>query len=359
MPTKRDLGVSYLLGSGLGLIATLTWFFLLGDGVSLGLIVATVTATVLSGTFVFVGYWMYHTGIAGDTVWTVAKWSALGLLLPVLLGVFLLLANPGALLQTIVPEIFINVVAVGGVLGLLLGLILEMHREQTELRRLNQRNRVLNRVLRHNIRNDMSVMQIHVDMLDEEADVAADGSLDAIQRKIEEVVSTSEMARRIDELQTDSIDDGPIDVVPLIEDRIGIVRSAHPEVRVSLDLPDEAWASVGPVFESVIDNLVENAIEHHDGDPSIDIVVEPGSGIHSSHRIIIADDGPGIPQEEVELLEKGDESQLEHSNGLGLWLVRWIVEYFGGNVQYEPRPSNGTRVVVEVPQAVERTPAAL
>ena len=137
MATKRDLGISYLTGSGLGLIATLSWFVLLIDGANLGLIIAAVTAGLLSGTFVFIGYWMYTTDIAGETVWTVAKWSALGLSIPVLLAVFLMQMNPRSLFQTIVPGIFINLVAIGGVIGTLLGLALEMHREQSQLQRLN------------------------------------------------------------------------------------------------------------------------------------------------------------------------------------------------------------------------------
>lgn len=354
MATKRDLGVSYLLGSGLGLIATLTWFYLSIDTFDLGLFIATVTAGVLSGTFVFIGYWMYSTGIAGDTVWTVAKWSSLGLSIPVVVGVVILRLSPNFLLGAVVPGIFINLVAVGGVIGLLLGLVLEMHREQSDLRQLNQRNRVLNRVLRHNIRNDMSVMQLHVDMLDDELEGDANGSIVALRRKIEEVVSTSDMARRIDELHSDSLDEGPIDVIDLIENRIRIIESTHPDVTIQLDLPDRAWADVGTVFDSVIDNIVENAIKHHDDAPSIEVTVEPPNGSGDKVRIIIADDGPGIPDAEIEMLESGDETQLEHATGLGLWLVEWIISHYDGDIHFETDNSKGTRAIIDIPAAPDR-----
>lgn len=351
MATKRDLGISYLLGSGLGLIATITWFFLLSDDVDVGLFIAAGTAAVLSGTFVFIGYWMYHTDIAGDTVWTVARWSALGLSVPVVFGVVVVNMNVAAVMETLVPGILINLIAVGGVVGLLLGLVLEMHREQSDLRRLNQRNKVLNRVLRHNIRNDMSVMQLHIDLLDEEAQSNVEESLDALRRKIQEVVSTSDTARRIDQLEAGSVSDGPVDVVELVEERVHIVRTTHPEVAVTLDLPGEAWAAVGPVFESAIDNVVENAINHHDGVPSIDITVERAPGGDSPVRISITDDGPGIPASEVELLGNGAETQLEHATGLGLWLVKWVVDYYDGDLRIETPASGGTRVVLELPRA--------
>jgi signal transduction histidine kinase len=281
----------------------------------------------------------------------VARWSAVGLAAPAAVGVVVVLANPDSLLRTVVPGIFVNLVAVGGVAGLLVGLVLEMHREQSDLRRLNQRNKVLNRVLRHNIRNDMSVMQLHIDLLDEEAQSNVEESLDALRRKIQEVVSTSDTARRIDQLEAGSVSDGPVDVVELVEERVRIVRTTHPEVTVNLDLPGEAWAAVGPVFESAIDNVVENAINHHDGVPSIDVTVERLHGGDSPIRISITDDGPGIPASEVELLGNGTETQLEHATGLGLWLVKWVVDYYDGELRIETPASGGTRVVLELPPA--------
>ncbi|HKJ59214.1 MAG TPA: HAMP domain-containing sensor histidine kinase [Halobacteriales archaeon] len=348
--TKRDLGVSYLLGSGLGLVATLTWFFLLSDEPAVGTVVATLTAAILSGTIVFIGYWMYHAGIAGDTVWTVARWSAVGLAIPASLGLLVILVDPDTLFRTVVPGVFVNIVAVGGVVGLLVGLVLEMHREQVDLRRLNQRNRVLNRVLRHNIRNDMNVMSLHVDLLDDALGDDANGSVDALRDKIDEVVSTSDMARRIDELDADAGEDGPVDVVEVVEERIDIVRSTHPDVSLSVDLPEEAWVAAGPVLASVVDNVVENAIEHNDGDPSVHVSVEADEVV----RVRVDDDGPGIPEREVEMFENGEGSQLDHGNGLGLWLVKWIVEGADGDLRFDSSPAGGTRVVIELPAADER-----
>jgi len=347
MATKRDLGVSYLLGSGLGLVATLTWFFILSDTTAVGMIVATTTAAILSGTIVFIGYWMYHTGIAGETVWTVARWSAMGLAIPAFLGLLVILVKPNSLFRTVVPGVFINIIAVGGVVGLLVGMVIEMHREQADLRKLNQRNRVLNRVLRHNIRNDMSVMSLHLDLVDDALGDDANGSVGALRNKIREVVSTSDMARKIDKLDADAGQKGPVDVVEIVQERVGIVRSTHPEVTLSVDLPEEAWVAAGPTIEGVIDNVVENAIEHNDGDPHVELSVEAGKPV----VIRVDDDGPGISDDEVEMLESGDETQLEHGTGLGLWLVKWIVEGADGDLRFETSPIEGTRVVIELPAA--------
>lgn len=350
MGAKRNFGVSALLGSGLGLIVTLTWFFLLADA-DLGVAVATVTAGGLSGAFVFVGYWMYRAGIAEDTVWTVARWCLLGLSIPTVVGVALLTVDVDAAIDTLFPGVFINVIAVGGVLGLLLGLVVEMHREQSVLRQLNQRNQVLNRVLRHNIRNDMHVVQWHLELI-EDGQVDDDAaSIEAIKRKIDEVVQTSDTARRIDELASESSTEEPVDVVELVEERMTIVRAAHPEATVDVDVPETARADVGPLFESAIDNVVENAIEHNDGDPHIDVGVDASGDGSTPVRVTVTDDGPGIPESEVDLLDEGYEAQLEHSTGLGLWLVKWVVEHYDGRLRIETPEDGGTRVVMEVPGA--------
>jgi signal transduction histidine kinase len=353
MAVKRDFGVSTLLGSGLGLIVTLTWFFLLTDDVRLSIVIATVTAGVLSGAFVFVGYWMYHTGIGEDTVWTVARWSLVGLAVPTLAGVVLLNVDLDPVIGTLFPGVFINVIAVGGVLGLLLGLVVEMHREQSELRRLNQRNQLLNRVLRHNIRNDMHVVQWHLDMLVEGVVEDEATSIDAIQHKVDEAVRTSDTARRVDELDAESTEVGPVNVVEIVEERVEIVRTTHPEVAFDVDCPARALADVGPVCESVVDNVVENAVEHHDGVPHIEVTVEAPADRSSPVRLVVVDDGPGIPDHELELLGGDAETQLEEATGLGLWLIGRVVEHFDGTLQIDAPDSGGTCVEIEVPAAAD------
>lgn len=353
MPSKRDLGVSYLLGTGLGLIAVLTWFFLLVRQIDVTIIVPTVTAGILSGTFVFVGYWMFQTGISEDVVWTVARWSAIGLTVPGAIGVYLLSAPAQAGTRSIFPGLFVNLIAVGGVIGLLVGLVLEMHREQGELKQLNRRNKVLNRVLRHNIRNDMSVMRWHVDLLADtlEGDQEALESIDALRQKIDEVIDTSDAARRIDHINHDRTGEGPIDVVRAIEERVAATGAAHPDATLELDLPERAMARVGSIFETALDNLIENAIEHHDGEPTVSIGVTVDR--ESSVLITIEDDGPGVPDSELATLRDGQESQMDHGAGLGLWLVRWIVDHYDGSLDFERLEPRGTRAVIEVPAATD------
>jgi signal transduction histidine kinase len=68
-------------------------------------------------------------------------------------------------------------------------------------------------------------------------------------------------------------------------------------------------------------------------------------------RLTVADDGPGIPKAEIEVIEEGQETPLEHASGLGLWLVQHVVEQSGGDVEFEVE--DGTRVHLTLPQPGE------
>jgi PAS domain S-box-containing protein len=65
--------------------------------------------------------------------------------------------------------------------------------------------------------------------------------------------------------------------------------------------------------------------------------------------IHVIDNGPGLPQQEREVLREGSESPLIHGSGLGLWLTYWIVSNHDGSIQTDV-DDEGTRVTVTLPK---------
>jgi Signal transduction histidine kinase len=51
-------------------------------------------------------------------------------------------------------------------------------------------------------------------------------------------------------------------------------------------------------------------------------------------RLSVADDGPGIPDDERMVLNRATETSLEHGSGLGLWLAKWLVDASGGGLTF-------------------------
>jgi PAS domain S-box-containing protein len=71
-------------------------------------------------------------------------------------------------------------------------------------------------------------------------------------------------------------------------------------------------------------------------------------------EISIADNGPGLPADEQEVLSKGVETSLIHGSGLGLWMVYWIVDTHDGTIETTVTPE-GTTISVTLPQIPDGT----
>ena len=104
-------------------------------------------------------------------------------------------------------------------------------------------------------------------------------------------------------------------------------------------------------LRSVVLNLIDNAIKYSPAGPSVEISLSVAG---PNVRIRVQDHGQGIPDEELPLLfqrfHRGERARsLSHGSGLGLSIVRRIVELHRGTVAVESRHGSGSSVVVELP----------
>ena len=98
----------------------------------------------------------------------------------------------------------------------------------------------------------------------------------------------------------------------------------------------------------VIINLVDNAIEAMDRKGCI-LLETQRDEVNSLARVIVADDGPGIPPAEREKLFLPYYSTKRRGSGLGLAIVRRIVAEHGGSIDVGDNTPNGTRFTIELP----------
>jgi len=150
---------------------------------------------------------------------------------------------------------------------------------------------------------------------------------------------------------------GPVDVHALIHDAMPML-SAHLEPRrIDLDL-DLAEAFPIVTFskahlERIVWNLVTNAA---------DAVSESGGAIvirteldgKKAPRLIVADDGPGIPADELKNVMEPFYSTKENGNGLGLSVCRSLAWESGGSLKVQSEVGRGTQVVLTFPAEVSR-----
>jgi signal transduction histidine kinase len=106
-------------------------------------------------------------------------------------------------------------------------------------------------------------------------------------------------------------------------------------------------------MRQVLANLVANAIRHS---PEVGRVLLSARAEGSTTRLEVADEGPGIPADDLErVFERFYRSDPARSAdaggaGLGLAIARWIVELHGGTIRAARADPTGCRIVVELPR---------
>lgn len=221
----------------------------------------------------------------------------------------------------------------------------------TDLRSHEERLTVLNRVLRHNVRNELTVVLGHLEQIGDR--LPEDPSVEAARKHAWRVVDLSEQTREV--FQTLDREQGTstrVDVSSVVERVVDDFRTANPRTEIRSRVESgQAIVASEDLLSVAVSNLVENAIEHNDAaDPTVSVeCVSSGDRI----RLAIADDGPGIPTSERSVLLSGNETPLHHGSGLGLWLVHWIVTTSGGELRFEENDPRGSIVVLHLERAAD------
>jgi PAS domain S-box-containing protein len=221
----------------------------------------------------------------------------------------------------------------------------------TEQKQREQRLAVLNRVLRHNIRNDVGIIQGHLDLLAESVDEDSE-HIRAMEDRLATIVELSDAARHIERLRDKSEGElTTVDLKRVIRERVDRLQREFPNAEIRTAVPESASVMAHELFPYALDNVLDNALEHNDAEtPVVEIDVSTGGKPGRRQTTVsVADNGPGIPEFEREVLTSEKETQLNHSNGLGLWLTRWIVRNSDGTLTVEKSAWDGTRIAIQLP----------
>jgi len=198
---------------------------------------------------------------------------------------------------------------------------------------------VLNRVLRHNLRNDLNVVEASLDLLVDADDEESERFRERIRDHTTDLLDLGESARELKRYAERERDVERLAPESLCAAAIDTVRERHPDASVSLDVRTDRDLCAGRDVERALVELVENAVVHHPGpDPTVAVTVDDdGEWV----VLTVRDDGSGIAPVEAAAVERERESAVVHGGGLGLWLVNWIVTRYGGSFAVEARDGDG------------------
>jgi two-component system, NtrC family, nitrogen regulation sensor histidine kinase NtrY len=142
----------------------------------------------------------------------------------------------------------------------------------------------------------------------------------------------------------------PTDLARLLEGVVVLYRESHPSLAIRAAFsPDLPPVEVDPdQIKRAVLNLVDNAVEAVGGAGLVVVQTEWLAEAQRA-RIVVADDGPGIPPEDRERLFVPYFSTKATGMGLGLPIVHQIISDHGGSIRVEDNTPHGSRFVVEVP----------
>jgi PAS domain S-box-containing protein len=209
---------------------------------------------------------------------------------------------------------------------------------------------VFQRIFRHNLRNKLSIIQGNAELLESELDeedreAYVAGIRDAADDLDELSEKVAIVSRAVDPAETPR----PTDLVRVVEQQKERLEREHPDARIRVGAPDEVVVSGGGSLDVAVYELLENAIVHNDRDEPVVNVELRTDRDESMVELVISDTGPGLSDVELNTLTVGEETPLQHTTGIGLWLVEWLVTSLGGDLELADNEPRGLRVRVHLP----------
>ncbi len=240
----------------------------------------------------------------------------------------------------------------------MLGLLWKTMRREVELERQHQN---FLSAITHELKSPLASMRLSLEtVLRGRADSTA--SLRFLENALQDTERLQSLVQKVLEVTRyarghGSLEPRRMNLTALVDDAVRSFarRATAAGARLDADLEPDVWAEVdGEAFVIVVSNLLENAIKYGGTIPEIRVRLAEENG---TAVLTVRDNGRGIPEEEVPFVfnrffRGGDEmTRTTQGTGLGLYLVRQIIEAHRGSVDVASTGVAGTTLRVVVPEA--------
>ena len=199
-----------------------------------------------------------------------------------------------------------------------------------------ERFKIANSILRHDITNDLTVIQSALYLYETEND---ETMLDEIKKRVEMSLDTIARQREHETFLNAHVELDEYDIV----DVLNKVTVNYPELEVSINSKGKIYAD-NAVF-SVFDNIISNAIKHGKSNKiDVDITAD-----EEYCTISFADNGTGIPDDiKDKIFEKGFHYGPSGHTGIGLYIVKKTLDDYEGEVYVEDNNPKGAVIILKM-----------
>jgi two-component system sensor histidine kinase KdpD len=240
--------------------------------------------------------------------------------------------------------------------GTNMGLILTLQ-DVTYLRDQEARREQLMATLSHELRTPLTSLRMAVDLLGREKPAQGPQAASLVEAAREDVHRLEDVAQRLLDVSrsramTIALERESLSLRELVAQTVRLFDLQVRERGISLEseLPADDLRMAGDATKLgwALSNLIGNALRYTPPGGSIRVEATP---LRDAVRISVSDSGPGIPAEQRErIFERFAQGHGPGAAGLGLAIVRDVVQAHGGRIFLESEPGSGSRFTLELPR---------
>jgi PAS domain S-box-containing protein len=200
--------------------------------------------------------------------------------------------------------------------------VTERKERERELARKNDRLEEFTSVVSHDLRNPLTVAKARLEVSRAESDdehlETAAGALDRMERLIDDLLALARQGRAVEATEA-------VPLADVVDASWASVETGDATLHKDIDL---TVAGDLTRLEQAFGNLFRNAIQHGGEDVSVSVgILDDGTGFY------VADDGPGIPEQDRERAFEPGYSTRDQGTGFGLNIVKEVFEAHGWSVR--------------------------
>ena len=241
--------------------------------------------------------------------------------------------------------------------------ITERMRVEDELKDAKMQSELYLDLMGHDISNMHQIIVGHLGLAQEVIDL--DGKLgredkemiDTSLRTLQRSIRLIDNVRNLQKLRADNVKLERIDLGEVLDEAVkGYIGLPGRDISIDYNSVHGFFITANQLIKDVFNNLLDNAVKHCDDPVKIHVAVNAvdGNGCRL-YEVAVEDNGHGIPDDKkAEIFNRLKRGETKaRGTGLGLYIVKTLVEGFGGSVKVEDRVpgdhTKGARFVLLIP----------